>query len=522
MRRVRYCFVLAGLAAVALSRAQTIVLDNFNAGSATGSVLAGSSWVGQVTQNAGSISISGTATDINGWGVTGLALNATGTNFLTVTAQRDAGSTATTFAIQFEDQALHTRVVMVNASAFAVGVPTTVQIPLPSAPAGFSSAQIVSWSAGGGGLGTTLWGLTLDLLALDATVDSGATLAPFDSLTLNTPRTGTDGLKLHGSGTLILGSANDFSGDVVVTQGTLQLGAAGAMPFGAPVTLASGTTLNLAGYAATLGRLEGAGNISLGAAKLTLAQTTSSTYSGAISGTGGLIKNNAGALTFTGTHSYSGATAISAGQFVLNGSAASSAFTITGGILSGNATVGGLTLANGGTLSPGNSPGAIYAGNTSWQGGGTFAFEINQRDGTAGGPAGWDLLAVTGSLTITATSANPFTVGLSTLTFSNTPGVPVNFLPGGNYTFAFVTTTSGIIGFNPAAFTLSTAGVDHALTGTWSLSLANGNRDLALVYTASAIPEPSAYAALTGVGALALAIARHRRRPRFRAGARHD
>lgn len=518
MRRVRHLLFFTALAGVASSHAQTIVLDNFNAGSATGSIVAGTSWVGQVTQNAGSISVGGTATDVNGWGVTGLALNATGANFLTVTAQRDAGSTATTFAIQFEDQALHTRVVTVNASAFAVGTPTTVQIPLPTAPSGFSPSQIVSWSIGGGGLGTTLWSMTLDLLSLDSVLDPGATLAPLGSFTLTAPRTGTDGLNLNGPGTLILGTANDFSGDVVVTQGTLQLGATGAMPLGAPVTLGSGTTLNLAGYAATLGKLEGAGNITLGAANLTLAQSTTSNYSGAISGTGGLIKNNTGALTFTGTHTYSGTTAINAGQFTLNGSAANSAFSIAGGILSGNATIGGLTLASGGTLSPGNSPGAIHAGDTSWQSGATFTFEINRRDGTAGGPTGWDLLAVSGSLTIAATSASPFTVGLSTLTFSNTPGVPVNFSPSGNYTFAFVTTTSGIVGFDPAVFTLNTSGVDHALTGTWSLSLANGNRDLALVYTASAIPEPSTCAALIGLGALALAVARRRGRPRCRAG----
>jgi len=511
MRRVRQILWAALVAAAAPAPAQTIVLDTFDTGSATGSPRTGTSWVGQVTQNPTSITVGGTATDVNGWGATGLTLNATGMNFLTITAQRNPASTAAIFALQFEDRSLVTRVVSVNAAAFAVATPTKVQIPLPTSPAGFSLSQIVSWSLGGGDLGTALWSMTVDLLSLDSVLATNATLAPSGSYTLNAPRTGTDGLKLHGSGTLILGAANTFSGDIVATQGTLQLGATGALPGGASVTLGAGTTLNLAGFAATLGKLDGAGNIALGTANLTVAQAGNSTYSGVISGTGGLIKNNAGALTLTGTHTFSGATEINGGQLRLNGSAANSAFTINGGTFSGNATIGALTLASGGTLSPGNSPGVTQASHTEWQGGGAFTFEINQRDGTAGGPNGWDLLNVTGSLSITATSGSPFSVGLTTLTFANASGVPQNFSATGNYAFAFVTTSSGIIGFNPAAFTLNAAGVDGSLLGTWSLSLANSNRDLQLIYTGSAIPEPSTYAALVGLGALVIAGWRRKR-----------
>ena len=116
MRLLPLAFGIAGIIVGAAS-GQTILLDNFDAGSATGSVLAGTSWVGSVTQNDTSITVGNNATDVNGWAKTGLSLNATGSNFLTVTAQRNSGNAATTFAVQFEDATINPYVVSVNVSA---------------------------------------------------------------------------------------------------------------------------------------------------------------------------------------------------------------------------------------------------------------------------------------------------------------------------------------------------------------------------------------------------------------------
>lgn len=157
--------------------AQTILLDSFNAGSATGSVRSGTTWVGSVTPNAATLTVGGTARDDNGWGATGLTLNATGLNFVTVTAQRDAGNAATTFAIQFEDGNLNTQIFSVSLAAFAVGSLTTVQIPITGWTGGFAPAQITGWSIGGGGVGTTPFRATFDHLALNATATTG-TVAP--------------------------------------------------------------------------------------------------------------------------------------------------------------------------------------------------------------------------------------------------------------------------------------------------------------------------------------------------------
>ena len=163
------------------------------------------------------------------------------------------------------------------------------------------------------------------------------------------------------------------------------------------------------------------------------------------------------------------------------------------------------------TVSPGNSPGTLSAGATTFSGGGAFTFEVNNATGVAG--TNWDLLSISGALNIAATSGNKFTIGINTLNGSNVAGAPVNFdfTTGASYIFGFVTTTGGISGFDASKFTLSTSGVDSSITGAWSIAQSGNN--LNLVYSGSAIPEPSTYAALFGAAGLGFAIWRRRRQP---------
>lgn len=63
---LNYRFVLAAWACTALCSAQTILLDSFNIGASAGSVRTGTSWVGNVSQQSGSISTVGTSKDDNG------------------------------------------------------------------------------------------------------------------------------------------------------------------------------------------------------------------------------------------------------------------------------------------------------------------------------------------------------------------------------------------------------------------------------------------------------------------------
>lgn len=166
------------LALAVRAGAQVVVLDNFNAGTATGSVRAGTSWVNNVTPGAAAITVGGSALNDNGWGATGQNINAANLNFLSVTAQRDAGHAASSFVIQFEDRNLNTQVFSVSATAFAIGSLTQIQIPLTSWSGTFDRSRIVSWSIGGGSVGTTAFRMTFDHLALTAGSDPGAATAP--------------------------------------------------------------------------------------------------------------------------------------------------------------------------------------------------------------------------------------------------------------------------------------------------------------------------------------------------------
>jgi hypothetical protein len=175
-RLLRLGFFHAALASVALG--QVVVLDSFNAGATTGSVRAGTSWVNNVSTSASTVTVGGSAQDDNGWGATGQSINASSLGFLSVTAKRDAGHAASSFVIQFEDRNLNTQVFSVSATAFAIGSLTAVQVPLNTWSSTFDRSQIVSWSIGGGGLGTTPFRMTFDHLALSSTADPATPTAP--------------------------------------------------------------------------------------------------------------------------------------------------------------------------------------------------------------------------------------------------------------------------------------------------------------------------------------------------------
>lgn len=153
------------------SSSGSLVLDNFDAGTHTGSVQPSTSWFGQVTQNASSLTIGGTALNENGWGATSLNLDATGLTFLTVTAQRDAGHEGSSLFLQLEDRAAstNTHIIAIDTSLFAIGVPTTVQVPIGTWSSEFMVDAIGSWSVGGGGVGTSDFRMTLYDMELTAT-----------------------------------------------------------------------------------------------------------------------------------------------------------------------------------------------------------------------------------------------------------------------------------------------------------------------------------------------------------------
>ena len=101
--------------------------------------------------------------------------------------------------------------------------------------------------------------------------------------------------------------------------------------------IASGATLDLAGFNQAIGSLAGAGAVTLGSATLTTnGDGSDTTFSGTISGSGRLVKVGDGTLTLSGNNTYQGGTIVSAGTLAVGSS--------------GALGTGALTLADGTTL----------------------------------------------------------------------------------------------------------------------------------------------------------------------------
>ncbi len=179
------------------------------------------------------------------------------------------------------------------------------------------------------------------------------------------------------------------------------------------------------------------------------------------------------------------------------------------GLLKGSGTVGTINLGDGGTLAPGDGTGTLGADDTTFGPGGLFELQINDFAGTAGDVLlGWDLLSVTGTLSLTATADNPLVIDLVSLTAEQTPGPADNFDTMQSYSLPLVATTGGIWGFDADAFFLDTGSLQNDLGGGTFWIGQSGN-DLHLNF--APIPEPSTLA-MAAIGLLGLAFCAWRRR----------
>jgi autotransporter-associated beta strand protein len=158
---------------------------------------------------------------------------------------------------------------------------------------------------------------------------------------------GTGGLtKTNTTGTLVLSGSNTYSGDTTVQGGTLQLGIATAIPSGTGkgnVSLATGSTLDVNNYSATINGLSGTGTVSNGlAGSCTFsagAGDATSSFGGIIqdgNGTLSFTKVGNGTLTLTAVQTYSGTTTLSVGTLKLG-----IANALPSGFGKGNITVNG-------------------------------------------------------------------------------------------------------------------------------------------------------------------------------------
>jgi autotransporter-associated beta strand protein len=379
---------------------------------------------------------------------------------------------------------------------------------------------------------TVTGGTSVSLTGANAAANTITTDANVGA-TINSVLAGANGMTKAGNGTLTLGGANTYTGGTLVSGGRLSgdttslrgnitnnaaltfnqstngtysdaiSGNGSVVKSGSGSVSLSGTSSYSGGTAVSGGTLVGDTRSLQGAITNTAAvsfnQSTNGTYAGVLSGSGGTVtKSGAGTVTFTQNNTYTGATTVDAGRLVVNGSQSSSAVTVNSGgaSLAGSGTVGALTVS--GLLAPGTSVGTLNAGSTTFNGGGALELEIFDWVNSAG--TGWDLLAITGDLTLNNTSVSPFTINLVSLQSTTTPGLSIDWDQNLSFTNTFITYSGSLLGTSFASdlFSVNTSGFQNTVNGTFSITNVSGG--LALLYTTAFVPA-SEYIWNTGAGA---------------------
>ena len=203
-----------------------------------------------------------------------------------------------------------------------------------------------------------------------AITNSGALV--FDSTSaqaINGIISGTGRLETKNTGALTLGAANSFTGEAVVTAGSLRLNHVDALKSSKLVTnsAAGSVVFGVAAGTYNVGALSGNGTLALsdiaatpGAITLVTGNSNvAESFSGVLSGLGNLRKAGTNTLTLTGTNTYAGQTIVSSGTLALSGAGTlgSGVVQLNGGALDLSAVTVAFTNSvnfNGGVLTGGS------------------------------------------------------------------------------------------------------------------------------------------------------------------------
>jgi autotransporter-associated beta strand protein len=337
------------------------------------------------------------------------------------------------------------------------------------------------------------------------TLSSGGGTFQTDSgqpLTIAGVVSGSGSLTKTGAGNLTLsGSSNTFNGTTTVSAGTLVIGNNLALQNSALDTAGAGVVTTTGFTTPTLGGLKGSTNLSSvittgygSVTALTLNPGTgvTNTYSGAIANGAAnmtLTKTGLGTQELSGTNTYTGATLVSAGTLLVNGSISTSITTVqSGATLGGTGTVGVVTVNSGAFHTPGNSPGIQPTGN--YSNAGTLGIEIN---GTTVG-TDYDQVNTTGTVSLS---------GLLSITMGYTPAANQLFFILANDSNDAITGTFSNAATNGNTYTLGGQQFQISYFGNQTspgIGTFTGGNDVVLM----AIPEPNVAALIGGLGMILL------------------
>jgi len=323
------------------------------------------------------------------------------------------------------------------------------------------------------------------------------------------------------TGTVTLTGSSNYAGGTRIDSSTLRITGTGAVPAGGNLVFqgsgtatfdVNGTTQTVAGLNDSV--LAGAIRSTAANGKLIVGDSNDSTFRGVMSSASlALEKVGTGKLTLSGSNTYSGATTVSAGLLLVNGSLTNSAVTVgTGGTLGGSGTLGALVaVQSGGVLSPGNSPGALAAAALDLQFGSMMFMEVI-GSGSAAGVAGtnYDQIQITTSGGLTYGGSLDLDFGNSTKFLNGTVFDLFAFTGAsiGDFSSVFTTGTGLYSGYS-----LSGAG------GIWTTTIGDQLLSFSeltgrLTISAGAVPEidPAMGANALSLVAGVLAMVEQRRR----------
>lgn len=206
------------------------------------------------------------------------------------------------------------------------------------------------------------------------------------------------GLRKDGTGTVTLRGVSDYSGDILIDSGALEVASGSAIADNGSVLLFStnSTGTLLVSASETIGGLYAGSTNSSAKVNIAAGQSltvASGAFNSSIVGAGSLVKTSGGNLTLGGnTSTYSGGTTVSSGALIVNGSGSTGSGVLTvaaGASLGGSGSVAGAATI-GGVHSPGTKVWTSGAGTSA--GAQTFSNNLTYTELSS---FAWELLANT-------------------------------------------------------------------------------------------------------------------------------
>ncbi|HVE44129.1 MAG TPA: autotransporter-associated beta strand repeat-containing protein, partial [Gammaproteobacteria bacterium] len=326
---------IASGAALNINRTGASIAGNFNisdTGIANGGAIRNISGTNTITGNivlstasrinsdAGTLNLSPAVTGITG---TGLALTIGGSGNTTINANGIKTSTGGTLikdgsgTLTINAAGDYTGSTTITAGVLAINADSS----LGAVPGSPTAGNLVF---NGGTLETTATFTLNANRGIALTASGNFFVDPATTLTYNGIIAGSSALNKSGTGTLVLGGVNTYSGVTTINAGVLaidadsRLGAAPGSPTAGSLVFNGGTLDTVATFTLNANRgiaLTAAGNFLVDPA-------TTLTYNGIIAGSGALNKSGTGTLALGGINTYSGASNVNVGIVSVQNSAA--------------------------------------------------------------------------------------------------------------------------------------------------------------------------------------------------------